>query len=297
MPPTQPRDPLAGHLGHLTVPEQHALDKFKKELQEEGSFVADKHDDATLLRFLRARKFDLPKTKLMWDASEKWRKEEAVDQLLHFDFPEGPEVMKYYPQYYHKTDKDGRPVYIEQLGKLDIVALYKVTTQERLVKRLVSQYEQFLHERLPATSKVVGHPVETSCTILDLGGVSLMQFYKVSDYVQKASNIGQNYYPECMGKFYIINAPWMFSSVWNLIKPWLDEVTVAKIEIIGKDYKPQLLQQIPKENLPKEFGGECQCSGAGGCQTSNAGPWSAPTAASTAPAAAPSEQQPLSPPS
>ncbi|KAG9020850.1 cytosolic factor, phosphatidylinositol/phosphatidylcholine transfer protein [Tulasnella sp. UAMH 9824] len=297
MPPTQPRDPLAGHLGHLTVPEQHALDKFKKQLEEEGSFVADKHDDATLLRFLRARKFDLPKTKLMWDNSEKWRKEQGVDQLLHFDFPEGPEVMKYYPQYYHKTDKDGRPVYIEQLGKLDIDALYKVTTQDRLLKRLISQYEQFLHERLPATSKVVGHPVETSCTILDLGGVSLLQFYKVKDYVNQASAIGQNYYPECMGKFYIINAPWGFSSVWNLIKPWLDEVTVAKIEVLGTSYKDKLLQQIPKENLPKEFGGECQCSGPGGCQMSNAGPWNVPSSVSTTSAPAPSEQQPLAPPS
>ncbi|KAG8964816.1 cytosolic factor, phosphatidylinositol/phosphatidylcholine transfer protein [Tulasnella sp. 408] len=297
MPPTQPRDPLAGHLGHLTVPEQHALDKFKKQLQEEGSFVADKHDDATLLRFLRARKFDLPKTKLMWDNCETWRKEQGVDELLHFDFPEGPEVMKYYPQYYHKTDKDGRPVYIEQLGKLDIEALYKVTTQDRLLKRLISQYEQFLHERLPATSKVVGHPVETSCTILDLGGVSLLQFYKVKDYVNQASAIGQNYYPECMGKFYIINAPWGFASVWSLIKPWLDEVTVAKIEVLGGSYKDKLLQQIPKENLPKEFGGECQCSGPGGCQMSNAGPWNVPTSASTASAPAPSEQQPLAPPS
>ena len=78
-----------------------------------------------------------------------------------------------------------------------------------------------------------------------------------------------------MGKFYIINAPWAFSAVWAIIRPWLDEVTVAKIEILGGSYKDVLLQQIPTENLPKEFGGSCQCQGAGGCSMSDAGPWNA----------------------
>ncbi|KAG8996503.1 cytosolic factor, phosphatidylinositol/phosphatidylcholine transfer protein [Tulasnella sp. 427] len=293
MPPNPPRDPLAGHLGHLTIPEQHALDKFKQQLQEEKTYVPEKHDDALLLRFLRARKFDLPKTKLMWDNYQKWRQEEGVDELLHFDFPEAPEVMKYYPQYYHKTDKDGRPVYIEQLGKLDLKKLETITTQDRLKKRFISQYEQFIHERLPAASKVVGHEVETSCTILDLNGVSLRQFYNVKDYVMTTAAIGQNYYPECMGKFYIINAPYLFSGVWAIIKPWLDEVTVAKIQIISSSGKDILLQQIPKENLPKEFGGDCECPGPGGCGLSNAGPWNTVTATSTAPAPVPSQQQPI----
>ena len=74
-----------------------------------------------------------------------------------------------------------------------------------------------------------------------------------------------------MGKFYIINAPYLFSTVWALIKPWLDEVTVSKIKILGSGYKAELLAQIPAENLPRDFdGSECMC---GGCSTSDAGPW------------------------
>lgn len=88
----------------------------------------------------------------------------------------------------------------------------------------------------------------------------------------QASSIGQERYPETMGKFYIINAPWAFSAVWAVIKPWLDEVTVAKIDILGSGYKDKLLAQIPKENLPVEFGGTCACPG--GCSLSDAGPWS-----------------------
>ncbi len=124
---------------------------------------------------------------------------------------------------------------------------------------------------MPASSRAVGHPVETFCTILDLQGVTLSNFYRVKDYVMAAARIGQDRYPEIMGKFYIINAPWAFSAVWSMIKGWLDEVTVNKIDIIGTAYKDKLLAQIPAENLPKEFGGSCEC--AGGCSLSDAGPW------------------------
>jgi hypothetical protein len=82
-PPTVPAaDPLSGHLGHLTIPQEHALKKFREELQAEGVFVPERHDDATLLRFLRARKFDLPKSKIMIIAQEQWRKNFGVDEIV-----------------------------------------------------------------------------------------------------------------------------------------------------------------------------------------------------------------------
>ncbi|KAF9000746.1 CRAL-TRIO domain-containing protein [Cyathus striatus] len=264
--------PLPGRLGNLTVIQQHALEKFKKELQDEGHFVPERMDDATLLRFLRARKFDVPLAKEMIVGAEKWRKEFGVDDIVkNFDFKEKAEVDKYYPQFYHKIDKEGRPIYVERLGKLDVKALYSITTVERQLQRLVYEYEKFLTERLPACSTACGHPVETSCTIMDLKGVSLSSFYKVSTYVSEASSIGQNRYPETMGKFYIINAPWAFSAVWAIIKPWLDEVTVKKINILGSGYKDELLKQIPAENLPQDFGGTCNCPE--GCSMSDSGPW------------------------
>jgi hypothetical protein len=171
--------------------------------------------------------------------------------------------------------QDGRPIYIERLRNIDVKALYAVTTQDRLLKQLVSEYERCIFERFPACSLVKGSPVETSCTILDLQSVGLGQFVKVRDYISKASAIGQDRYPETMGKFYIINAPWGFSTVWNLIKGWLDEVTVAKIHIHGSDYKQHLLAGIPAENLPVEYGGTCRC--AGGCSLADQGPWQDPT--------------------
>lgn len=252
--------------------QNHILGKFRTELTAEGFLDTDKFDDAMLLRFLRARKFDLAKAKIMWIDFIKWRTDFKVDELYeHFEYPELVEVDKLYPKFYHKTDKDGRPVYIEILGKIDVNKLYQVTTQERQLQRLVVEYERFLRERLPVCSEVTGELVETSCTIMDLKGVGISQFWNVKAFVQSAADVSQNNYPETMGKFYIINAPWAFKTVWGFVKPWLDEVTVSKIDILSSDYIKTLAQQIPLENLPKFLGGKCECQG--GCTLSNAGPW------------------------
>ena len=38
--------------------------------------------------------------------TEKWREETKLDELVPtWEFPEKAEMFKYYPQYYHKTDK------------------------------------------------------------------------------------------------------------------------------------------------------------------------------------------------
>ena len=93
--------------------------------------------------------------------------------------------------------------------------------------------------------------------------------------MKQIAQIGQDYYPEQLGTMFIINAPMLFSSVWSLIKPFLDEVTVKKIHILGSSYKKALLEYIDEENLPARLGGKCKCPGTGGCESADPGPWQA----------------------
>ncbi|KAK9766069.1 cytosolic factor, phosphatidylinositol/phosphatidylcholine transfer protein [Basidiobolus ranarum] len=261
-----------GRVGSLTPEQETTLAQFKKEITEEGFFVPERHDDYCLLRFLRARKFDIAASKKMFIDCENWRVEFQVDDLVkNFEFTEGPEVQAVYPRFYHKTDKDGRPVYIEKVGQLDLKKLFAITDEERLTKNHVVSYEILLNQRFPACSAQAGHHIETSCTIIDLKGVSLLSFPQVAGMIKRTSTIAQNYYPEILGRMFIINAPMLFSSVWRLITPFLDEVTVSKIFILGSGYKSKLLEYIDAENLPAFLNGQCKCEG--GCELSDAGPW------------------------
>lgn len=149
--------------------------------------------------------------------------------------------------------------------------MQKITTDERMLQNLVVEYEKLADPRLPACSRKSGALLETCCTIMDAKGVSLTSAPSVYGYLQRASAISQNYYPERLGKLYIINAPWGFQTVFGMVKSFLDPVTVAKIHILGGGYQKELLAQIPKENLPESVGGACKCEG--GCMFSDLGPW------------------------
>ncbi|KAL6721120.1 cytosolic factor, phosphatidylinositol/phosphatidylcholine transfer protein [Lecanora helva] len=271
--PTTSPNVQSGHPGH-TTPEQDAQ-VFQLRTQLEQAGYTERLDTLCMLRFLRARKFNVENAKQMFIDCEKWRKDFGTDDLVrNFEYKEKPKVFEYYPQYYHKIDKDGRPVYIEQLGKIDLAAMYKITTAERMLQNLVVEYEKLSDPRLPACSRKAGQLLETCCSIMDLKGVGISKVSSVYGYVKQASAISQNYYPERLGKLYLINAPWGFSSVFSVVKGFLDPVTVQKIHVLGSGYQSELLGQVPKENLPKTFGGTCDCQG--GCGLSDEGPWQDP---------------------
>ena len=65
----------------------------------------DLHD---ILRFCRARKFDVEKVKLMLSNFAQWRVDNGVDSLYEtWQFPEEKALKAALPHGVHKTDKEG----------------------------------------------------------------------------------------------------------------------------------------------------------------------------------------------
>ncbi|KAG0489304.1 hypothetical protein HPP92_008115 [Vanilla planifolia] len=275
-----PRLPVAS--GTSRDPEEESkVAEFRRALVE-SNLLPPRHDDYySMRRFLKARGFDLEKAIHMWSEMLRWREDFGADSILHdFSFHELEEVRSCYPHGFHGVDKQGRPVYIEKLGKVDPNKLLSVTTIERFIRYHVQGLEKIYSDKCPACSIAAKRRIDTMTTILDVEGLSWMSLGKIINLVQdiiiRINRIDSNNYPEILNKLFIVNAGHGFRLLWNTLKGFIDPRTSAKIQVLGSSYQHTLLECIDKSQLPVFLGGSCTCENEGGCLRSNKGPWNDP---------------------
>ncbi|XP_057794036.1 phosphatidylinositol/phosphatidylcholine transfer protein SFH6-like isoform X1 [Salvia miltiorrhiza] len=257
------------------IQDHKAVDAFRQALVMDSLLPTRFDDYHVMLRFLKARKFNINKAKIMWANMLEWRKNFGADTIMEdFNFKELNEVQQYYPHGYHGVDKDGRPVYIERLGMIDVDMLLQVTNVDRFVKYQVQEFEKSLAIRFPACSVAANKHIDTSTTILDVQGLNLMSLTgPVVEFIKVVQKVDNDNYPETLSRMFIINAGPGFRMIWNVVKPILDPETTSKIQVLGSNYQRKLLEVIDGSELPEFFGGCCTCAIEGGCLRSDKGPW------------------------
>jgi len=193
----------------------------------------------------------------------EWRKVNNVDNVLweKDNDPKLRQVFDIWPVYVHKTDKEGLPVLYEKIGPADVKGIFQTYPDQKYwIRNHLLMHEGTNHLIFTEYDSVLDKPYQGILFIEDLRGLGWRHWYTPAISVMKAvSEIDTNYYPNAVRKLYIINAPSIFTWMWKLVKPWLDPFTANSMVVLGSDFYNTLSQEIPPENIPKEYGGLCNC--------------------------------------
>jgi len=245
---------MSGRLGDLSSQQQSALDELRTRIQD---VATPRCDDGYLLRFLRARQFDLDKSEKKIRATLEFRKKWGADTILQ-DYTPPPLCVKYFPSgILPGPDKEGRPIPVLVLGEFDIKGLMKCHAKDELIRYKVYAME-LLEQEFKVQTEKVGRIVDTVLAIVDMFGLSSYHLYRpglvlFSEFMQ----IEEMHYPEIAGKVLLVRAPRIFPTIYALVKPFIDPNTKDKLEVLsGSNWKERLLENVSADYLPELYGGK-----------------------------------------
>ncbi|NWV81227.1 S14L2 protein, partial [Dasyornis broadbenti] len=214
-------------------------------------------DDYFLLKWLRARYFDLPKAEAMLrkvSGALRFCGDSAV--LEHTWPPLLPQVIqKYMSGGMCGYDREGSPVWYEIIGPLDAKGLLFSASKQDLLKNKYRDCEVLRHECDKQTEKL-GKKIEMVMMVYDCEGLGLKHLWKpaVDTYGELLTMFEENY-PESLKRLFIVKAPKLFPVAYNLVKHFLSEDTRKKVVVLGSNWKEVLQKYIDPSQIPVEYGG------------------------------------------
>ena len=81
--------------------------------------------------------------------------------------------MDAYQRSYFGVDKIGRPFYIDRSGSINVPAILKATTLDRMWQRYYYSYEELLKLRFGACSNIFDRQICQCMNVVDLTGFSV----------------------------------------------------------------------------------------------------------------------------
>ncbi|KAK6921592.1 CRAL-TRIO lipid binding domain [Dillenia turbinata] len=270
----------------MEMTQDAAISQLKRSIRKLGSSV-ENYGDPTLMRFLVARSMDPDKAAKMFVAWQKWRASFVPKGFIaESEVRDELDARKICLQ---GLSRDGNPVLIVraslhypakdqlQFRKFVVHLLDKALTWYYIMNLSISLVSKIHFQILqtavycflfymavllyysdafsPFGGRVIGN--EKLIAILDLESLA----YKNVDSrgIITGFQLLQDYYPERLRKFFIVNMPWFFVSVWKMVSYFLDRATLEKVVIVSdEDGRKSILEEIGEHVLPERYGGHAR---------------------------------------
>jgi hypothetical protein len=217
-------------------------------------------------RFIDGCDGDMKEARRRWDITRHWRESEGVNTVLNQPQPHFNTIKALYPHGNCSRGKQGHVCFWERPGDFqgDQMAGRGIRTDE-LVRHWIfcTEYQwQILCE---------GNEMAKSIAVLDVNGIGMADMAGSNmDYIKKTVGIANQHYPERSYVIFVINAPWVASLMWKLVKPLVHENTQRKVRILSpKETFQGLLEHIDIDQIPIYYGGKLDYGGKDSCRFKN----------------------------
>ncbi|XP_069672374.1 SEC14-like protein 4 [Periplaneta americana] len=239
---------------NLSDDQRFALMKFRRNVSD---CTQIEKDDLFLLRWLRARNFNAEAAEKMLRDSLKWREKWEADKIGEYEPPEV--IQKYYPSGICGFDKEGAPVIVVPFAGLDMWGMMHSVNKNDFIKMTIKTLETFLSIATEQAKKFGQEASQVVC-VMDMENFNLRQYAwrPAGEVVIALIQMYEANYPEILKACYIINAPKVFAIAFSVVKNFLNEYTLRKIQILKSDprkWQPELLKMIERDQLPAHYGG------------------------------------------
>ena len=229
-----------------------ALRRLVRDVKPDPPWLAD---DATLVRFLRARGGRRGAAEALWRAHVAWRASFGVDALV--EGPPSPELAlcrKWWPVgALAGRDRDGAPVDYHRLGAADLPGLEREVGRAAFLEFVaVLNEECFAGFRAASTDGAVH---ASGSVIMDMDGLGLRHLRAIPGALA-ALRLAEPNYPERLKRIFIVRAPPAFHAVYRALRPALNAGSADKVRVLddGEAYDA-LLAHMPAATIPAELGG------------------------------------------
>eukprot|EP01103_Thecamoeba_quadrilineata_P002223 TRINITY_DN12217_c0_g1_i1.p1 TRINITY_DN12217_c0_g1~~TRINITY_DN12217_c0_g1_i1.p1 ORF type:complete len:259 (-),score=43.14 TRINITY_DN12217_c0_g1_i1:112-861(-) len=238
---------MSGYINDLSPTQQEALTQMLGKLDSlpenqktefDEAFAKKFTKEATVLRFLRARDFDVDVSfKMLADCLE-WRvnfqgigvrniKPESIQKEL--------DSGKIFP---HGKDKEGRPVFYV------LVRLHDNHEE-------IEETQRFLAYTMERGMELLQPPNEKCTCVFDLSDLHMRNLdTKATKFF---TEMLEKCYPESLGWALIMSSPLIFQGFWKVVHAWLPAQTAEKVKFVKEE---SIKEYIDESELLVAYGGK-----------------------------------------
>ena len=222
-------------------------------------FTPHETDSDAMLRYLRARNYNVSKALNQYLSTLEWHKEQSVDALGQGSGADAlggsvATMSKYVPHALYGRARNGGPIIFKHMGAN--CRIKAAVVDEGFTLDGIARYNIWLNEQYVA----VLAPAREWSVIIDAAGwhIGLFDSYGFK-FLKRTAETDEMHYPELLHRMIIVNAPRMLAAAWRVIRTWLDATTREKIHILSErdpeGTRAKLLELAEPHQLPAQYGG------------------------------------------